>query len=51
VSRSLEAQHLLQLSRCGGVLRVVVAAEVDAPDEDVGHLLRVGVGMGVRTGL
>ena len=37
----LEAEHLLELARRGGRLGVVVAAEVDAADEDIGHLARV----------
>ena len=41
VSMLLEAEHLLELARRGGRLGVVVAAEVDPADEDIGHLARV----------
>ena len=54
----LEAEHLLELARRGGRLGVVVAAEVDPADEDIGHLarvravrLRLGLPLGPRAGV
>ena len=47
----LEAEHLLELARCGGRLGVVVAAEVDPANEDIGHLARVRGGVVVEATL
>ena len=51
VSMLLEAEHLLELARRGGRLGVVVAAEVDPADEDIGHLARVRGGAEVGANL